>query len=177
MVAMEYSQVEGVGYFETFVPTASATSNRLVVAMACKLDWGLRHLDVAQASTQSESDTDIWRLPPGCESIIGEVVRLNKAFIRPQKSGCAWNQLFLTLVKNGFEQCSVDPCVLRRIIAGDVVVMMMIFQMDGIRIARTEGATGEIVNVLNQRCPTKHLGEVGWYMNSVYKRDRENGAM
>ena len=49
MVAMGYSQVEGVDYFETFAPTASATSNRLVAAMACKLDWDLRHLDVDQA--------------------------------------------------------------------------------------------------------------------------------
>ena len=39
-----------VGYFETFAPTPSATSNRLVAAMACKLDWDLRHVDVDQAS-------------------------------------------------------------------------------------------------------------------------------
>ena len=38
MLGMGYSQVEGVDYFETFAPTASASSNRLVTAMACKLD-------------------------------------------------------------------------------------------------------------------------------------------
>ena len=43
MVAMGYSQVEGVDYFETLAPTASATYNRLVAAMACELDWDLRH--------------------------------------------------------------------------------------------------------------------------------------
>ena len=54
-----------VGYFETFAPTPSATSNRLVAAMACKLDWDLMHLDVDQAFIQPESDTDIFlRLPP-----------------------------------------------------------------------------------------------------------------
>ena len=53
MVAMGYSQVEGVDYFETFASTASATFNRLVAAMACKLDWDLRHLDVDQAFIQS----------------------------------------------------------------------------------------------------------------------------
>ena len=46
MVAMGYSQAEGVDHFETFAPTESATSNRLVAAMACKMNWDLRHLDV-----------------------------------------------------------------------------------------------------------------------------------
>ena len=49
LVAKGYSQVEGVDYFETFAPTASTTSNRLIAAMACKLDWDLRRLDVDQA--------------------------------------------------------------------------------------------------------------------------------
>ena len=49
LVARGYSQVEGVDYFGTFAPTASTTSNSLVAAMACKLDWDLRHLDADQA--------------------------------------------------------------------------------------------------------------------------------
>lgn len=32
LVAMGYSQVEGVDFFETFAPTASTTSNKLVAA-------------------------------------------------------------------------------------------------------------------------------------------------
>ena len=65
MVAMGYSQVEGVDYFDTFAPTAFATSNRFVAAMAWKLNRDLRHLNVDQAFFQSELDTDIyWRLSP-----------------------------------------------------------------------------------------------------------------
>ena len=88
MVAMAYSQVEGVDYFETFAPTASATSNRLVTAMACKLDWDLRHLDVDQAFIQSELDTLIYlRLLPGCGSVSGKVAILNKALNGLKQSG------------------------------------------------------------------------------------------
>ena len=53
LVAKGYSQLEGVDYFDTFAPAASTTSNRIVAAMACKLDWDLRHLDVDQAFIQS----------------------------------------------------------------------------------------------------------------------------
>ena len=52
-VAKGYNQVEGVDFFDTFAPTASTTSNRLVAAVACKLDWDLRQLDVDQAFIQS----------------------------------------------------------------------------------------------------------------------------
>lgn len=47
MVSMGYIQV-GVDYFETFDPTFSATSGRLVVTPARMLDWDSRHLDVDQ---------------------------------------------------------------------------------------------------------------------------------
>ena len=80
LVAKDYSQVEGVDYFDTFAPTASTTSNRIVAAMACKLDWDMRHLDLDQVFIQSKLDTEIFsRLPPVCGRLSGKVVRLNKA--------------------------------------------------------------------------------------------------
>lgn len=64
---MMYGQVEGGAYFfEIFALTASATSDILVAAMACKRDSDLRPLDAHQTFTQSELDTDIYlRLPAG----------------------------------------------------------------------------------------------------------------
>ena len=113
LVAEGYSQVEGVDYFETFAPTASTTSNRLIAAMACKLDCDLRHLDVDQAFIQADLDTEIFlRLPRGCGEISGKVVLLNKALYRLKQSGRSWYKLLSsTLVECGSEQCLVDPCV------------------------------------------------------------------
>lgn len=59
MVIIGCSQVGGVDYFETHPPTASATPNRLVAALACRLDLNMRNLDVGQAFVQSELDSDI----------------------------------------------------------------------------------------------------------------------
>ena len=164
---------------ETFTPTASASSNRLVAAMACKLDWDLRHLDVEQAFIQSELDTDIYfRLPSGCGSVSSKVVLLNKTLYGLKLSGRAWYQLMMSspLVECGFEQCLVDPCVFRLMVAGDVVARL-VFHVDDIKIAATEKVTEVEVSALNQRFPTNHLGEVEWYMGSEYKRDREKGTL
>ena len=115
MVTMGCSQVEGVDYFEPFAPTASATSSRLVAAMARKLDCDLiaamareldcdlRHLDVDQAFFQSELVTDIYFRPPSCGSVSGKVVLLNMALYGLKQSGRAWYQLLSsTLVECGF---------------------------------------------------------------------------
>ena len=178
MVAMGYRQVKGVGYFETFAPTTSATFNRLVAAIGCKLDWDLRHLDVDQAFVQSELDTDnYFRLPPGCGSVFGKVILLNKALNGLKQSGRAWYQLLSsTLVECGFEQCLVDPCVLRLMVAGDVVAML-VSHVDDIKITATEKVTEVVLSALYQRFPTKHLGKVAWYMGSECKRDRGKGSL
>ena len=81
-------RAKAIDYFDTFTPTASTTSNRLVAAMACKLDWDLRHLDADQAFIQSELDTENFlRLLPGCGRLSGKVVQLNKALYGLKQSG------------------------------------------------------------------------------------------
>ena len=78
------------------------------------------------------------RLPPGCGSVSGKVVLLNNALHGLKQSGRAWYQLLSSaLVKCGFDQCLVDLCVFRRIVAGDVVEMM-VFRVDDIKIVATE---------------------------------------
>ena len=177
LVAKGYSQVEGVDYFDTFAPTASTTSNRIVAAMACKLDWDL-HLDVDQAFIQSELDTESFsRLPPGCGRLSGKVVRLSKALYGLKQSSRSWyNLLSSTLVECDFEQCLVDPCVFRLIVNDEVAAMLVVY-VDDIKIAATKEITDSVVADLNKRFPTKHLVEVTWYIASEYKRDREKGTL
>ena len=113
--------------------------------MEFKLDWDLRHLDVDQAFIQSELETDIHlRLPPGCGSVSGRVVLLNKT---PYglKHSCreCYELLSYTLVACGFEQCLVDPWVFRLMVAGEVAAML-VFHADDIKIA----ANDEMVEVI-----------------------------
>ena len=80
LVAKGFKQKHGVDYLETFSPTANAASIRLIVALACKYDLELLHFDIEQAFVQSELDHEVFmKLPPGCGSMSGKVVRLGKS--------------------------------------------------------------------------------------------------
>ena len=59
----------------------------------------------------------------------------------------------------------------------DSVVAMLVVHVDDIKIAATKEVTDSVVFELNKRFPTKHLGEVMWYMGSEYRRDREKGTL
>ena len=80
LVAKGFRQKYVVDYLETFSPTANPTSIRLLVALACKYDLELLHWDIEQAFIQSKLDHEVFmKLPPGCGSMSGKVVRLNKS--------------------------------------------------------------------------------------------------
>lgn len=96
MVCKGYSQIEGVDYFQTFAPTASPASIRLIGIIACLYDWDLRHFDVREASVQSDMDTEIYiRLPPGCGFMSGQVVKLNKSVYGLKQASTSWYELLV----------------------------------------------------------------------------------
>ena len=59
----------------------------------------------------------------------------------------------------------------------DEIVATLVVRVDDIKIAATKEITDSVVADLNKRFPTKHLGDVTWYMGSEYKRDREKGTL
>lgn len=70
MVGKEYSQVEGVYYFQTCTLTASPAAIRMMAILAFTLDGDLKHFGAEQTFVQSDLGTEIYmRLPPGCGSM------------------------------------------------------------------------------------------------------------
>ena len=70
----------------------------------------------------------------------------------------------------------VDPCMFRLMVNDDVVAMLVV-HVDDTKITATKEITDSVVVDLDKRFPTKHHGEVIWYMGSEYKRDREKGTL
>ena len=178
LVAKGFSQVEGVDFFETFAPTPAAATIRLLAAVACKLDWDLHHFDVEQAFVQSQLDTEVYlRLPPGCGHLSGKVVRLNKSLYGLKQASRTWHHLLISTLKGiGFEQCLTDPCVMRLILKG-VVVGVLVVHVDDLLFGGLRSTSDEVVAALNDTFPTKHLGDLTWYMGREYRRDRKAGTL
>ena len=178
LVAKGFKQKYGVDYLETFSPTANAASHRLVVALACKYNLELLHWDIEQAFVQSELDHEVFmKLPPGCGSMSGKVVRLNKSLYGlKQASRTFYKRLVSELKRIGFEQSMSDPCVLR-FMMGDEVVGMVAIHVDDILYAGTKSLAEVVVAALGDSLPTKNLGEVKFFLGCEYIRDRKAGTI
>ena len=165
-------------YLETFSPTANAASIRLIVALACKFDWELLHLDIEQAFVQSELDHEVFmKLPQGCGSMSGKIVRLNKSLYGLRQASRTFNKrLVVDLKRIGFEQCLSDPCVLR-FMMGDEVLGMVVIHVDDILFGGLKRIGEFVVQALGDSLPTKNLGEVIFFLGCAFRRDREAGTI
>ena len=174
LVAKGFSQRYQVDFLEVFSPTASAATIRILVALANIHGWDLSHFDVEQAFVQSKLDYEVYmRLPPGCGSMTGNIVLLNKALYGLKQSARQFYKLLVSrLVGIGFEQCLSDPCILRLVINGDLVGAVVL-HVDDIIFGGASSVSRTVVDVLNDTLPTKHLGDLSWYMGVEYKRDKE----
>ena len=77
-MAKGFSQVQGVDYFQTFAPTPSSASVKILVGFANEHGLKIFHLDVAQAFVRANLDAEIYmNLPHACGDMSGKVVRLN----------------------------------------------------------------------------------------------------
>ena len=66
LVAKSFSQVQDVDHFQTFAPTPSSASIKILAAVANKQGLTIFHLDVAQAFVRAKLDAEIYmKLPDG----------------------------------------------------------------------------------------------------------------
>ena len=88
--------MQDVDYFQTFAPTPSSASVKILAAVANEHGLKIFHLDVAQAFV---------RLPGGCGDMPDKIVRLNRSLYGLKQSGRQWAGLLVeTMVEYGMEQ-------------------------------------------------------------------------
>ena len=117
------------------------------------------------------------KLPPGCGSMSGKVIRLNKSLYGlKQASRTFYKRLVSDLKRADFEQSMSDPCVLR-FMMGDEVVEMIAIHVDDILYAGTKSLAEVVVEALGDSLPTKNLGEVKFFLGCEFIRDREAGPI
>ena len=129
MVARAFDQIHNVDASETFAPTPSAASVKIAVAVANEKGWLLRHLDVKQAFIQANLDEAVYmRLPTGCGHMSGEVVLLQRAVYGLRQAGRQWSLRLsrVLLQTTGIEKSKADPCVFRKVVDGEVTLIVCV---------------------------------------------------
>ena len=136
LVAKGFSQVQDVNYFQTFTPTPSSASIKILAAVANAQGLKIFHLNVAQAFVRAKLDAEIYmKLPDGCGDMSGRIVRLNRSLYGLKQSGRQWAGLVVeTVVEYSTEQCRTGPCVFRMVVDGKVELIMAV-HVDDIVIA------------------------------------------
>ena len=178
LVARGFGQRAGIDFFETFSPCPSVISIRLLAAIACALDWELWHYDVTQAFVQSTLEEDVYaRLPKGCGSLSGRVVKLVRSLYGLKQSSRTWHHhLVRGMVGLGFEQCETDPCMFRMVESSDVT-MLVVVHVDDVFSIGTKDKCVKFGADLNGYVPTTDLGELRWYAGLRFERDRLYGTI
>ncbi|KAI7936927.1 hypothetical protein MJO28_015826 [Puccinia striiformis f. sp. tritici] len=104
IVAQGFRQVHGVNVGETFAPTPTFSSLRILLAMASRFKWPVASFDVKSAFLHSDINHDVYiRPPPGVGVSPGCVLKLRKALYgTKQASQCWWLHLKSKLASIGF---------------------------------------------------------------------------
>ncbi|CAI7741812.1 unnamed protein product [Closterium sp. NIES-54] len=104
-VARDFSQQQGVDYFQTFSPTPKMTTLRVLLHVAAQRDYELHSLDFSTAFLQGSLHEEIWlrrppgftgSFPPGTQwSLRRPVYGLRQA--PPARAGPEWERFFLVV--------------------------------------------------------------------------------
>ena len=176
LVTRGFSQVQDVGYFQTFTPTPSSASITFLAAVANEQDLKIFYLDVGQAFVRAKLDAEIYtKLPDGCGEMSGKIVLLNISLHGLKQSGRKWAGLLVeTVVEFGMEQSRTDPCVFRMVVGGKVELIMAVL-VDVIVIAGSDEACRDVHAALNTEFPTNKLGEITLYTGCAFNSNWELG--
>ena len=178
LIARGFTQIRNVDYTHSSSPCPSSVSINLVLAVANKRGLPLYHFDVALAYIRTSLDEEVYmKLPGGCGEKSKKTAKLERAIYGLKQVGRKWGHLCAdTLIADCFEQCKADPCILRKIVDG-VVVMIMGVYVDDILVEGSQEDCESLLLSLTKKVPTNDLGECTWYDGSGIERNAELGTI
>ncbi|MBW0485389.1 hypothetical protein O181_025104 [Austropuccinia psidii MF-1] len=136
-VARGNSQLSGLDFHETFAPTATFASLRILLTLAAKSDLIIASFDFTAAYLNAYIDEEVWIRPPdGLEIPPGSGCRLRKALYGTRQAGrCWWSHLKKSLASRGFKSSNYDSSVY---IKDETGLMIWLHVDDGIVFGRKQ---------------------------------------
>jgi hypothetical protein len=126
LVAMGYSQVEGLDFDKTYAPVARLESIRILLAYATHHCFRLYQMDIKSVFLNGPIKEEVYvEQPPGFEDseYPSHVYKLSKVIYGLKQAPRAWYEcLRYFLITNGFKVGKVDPTLFTKTVAKDLFI-------------------------------------------------------
>lgn len=183
LVALEFEQVQGVDYDDTFAPVVKFASIRSLSALVAHWNIELHQMDVVTAFLNGEVQEDIYiEIPEGIEYHVKFdcVVKFNKALYGLKQAPLCWNKKIdpFLIERMGFEKCPGDPCLYVRIDLENSKFMAIAFYVDDLLWAGNDMKTITwMKREFNRQFEMKDLGEARMCLGMEIERNRKTNIL
>ena len=180
-VAQGFSQVPGLDFNETYSPTIRLTSIRFILALACKYDLELRHIDVKGAYLNGRLDEEIFMKQP--EGFVEEgkehmVCKLHKGVYGLKQSGRVWHEtLKRELERIGLKAGTADASVFFRFGEEGSAEIAGWYVDDGLLATTSIESMDRLINQIGGGFDIKNLGEPERLLGIKIDRNRDIGTI
>lgn len=165
LVAQGFSQKFGTDYDQVFAPVAKQTTFRVLLTMASKNKFIVRHIDAKTAFLNgSLKETIFMKQPPGFEEGDGMVCLLKKSLYGLKQAARAWNDaIHSVLIAAKFEQNQADPCLYARKYNNEWCYLL-IYVDDMIVAAESMGVIDGVKDAIGTHFDLEDLGDIKFYL-------------
>ncbi|GLT35869.1 hypothetical protein SLA2020_102850 [Shorea laevis] len=166
LVAQGFTQIPSIDYEETYSPVMDAITFRFLISLVVFEGLQIRLMDVVTAYLYGSLDSDIYmkvpigfKMPEAYNSMPRKIfsIKLKRFLYGLKQLGQMWyNRLSEYLLKEGYENNPISPCVFtKRSKSGFVIIVVYV---DDINIIGTLGELEKVVECLKKEFEIKDLG-------------------
>lgn len=174
LVAQGYSQKFGTDYDQVFAPVAKQTTFRILLTLASKNNFIVRHVDAKTAFLNGDlKETIFMKQPPGFEVGDDKVCLLQKSLYGLKQAARAWNDaIHSALMKARFQRNEADHCLyVRRF--DDKWCYLLIYVDDMLIAAKTMEEINDVTDELMKHFDLEDLGDVKFYLGIEITKSNE----
>ncbi|CAI7904115.1 unnamed protein product [Closterium sp. NIES-54] len=175
-VARDFSQRQGVDFFQTFSPTPKMTTLRVLLHVAAQRDYELHSLDFSKAFLQGSLHEEIWlRRPPGFTWSFspGTQWSLRRPVYGLRQAPREWHDtLRTTLAALGFAPSTADPLLFLRTDTSLPPFYILVYVDDLVFATADTTGLAHVKSELQKRYMCTDLGELRSYLGLQITRDR-----
>jgi hypothetical protein len=166
LVAKDYTQIEGLDFFDTFSPVAKLTTVRMLLALASIKGWFIYQLDVNNAFLHGDLQENVYMSVPdgvACNKP-NQVCKLQKSLYGLKQASRKWyEKLTSLLVKEGNRQFNADHSLFT-LSQQDQFTVLLIY-VDDIILSGTSLSEIDIIKaILDDNFKIKDLGVVKYFL-------------